>query len=159
MGTQGVPLSYDRSYICEIIKKRKGVITHICEDLDVSHAAILRYIKNDPDLDQLLKEARHHYSDTLCDLAEGTLLFTVGQREDLTAALRSAQFILNNQGRNRGYTPPTMQAAGEEQRVDLKNMSEAMKLVRSELQAERQACQNDSKALKEPLQAEIDKSQ
>lgn len=103
MGTQGVPLNLSESAISECIKKRKGVITHICKDLDVSHTALTRFINDRPHLKDELDHARHEYDDLICDLSENTMLYAVSQKEDLGSALSAAKFVLNNKGRKRGY--------------------------------------------------------
>lgn len=106
MGTSGVPFKPDRHLLICSIKKYKGVIAHIAEAFHVDRGTLRKYVFKDPELSKLLEEERADWVDDLCDLAEGTLLYTVAQREDLMASLRATQFVLNNHGRKRGYTPP-----------------------------------------------------
>ena len=63
---------------------------------------------NDPEIKDALDEARTEYDTILCDSAENALLFALNQREDIGSAVRSAQYVLNNKGRRRGYTPPSV---------------------------------------------------
>ena len=106
MGTPGVPFNIDKATIVETIKKRKGVITHICKDLHVCHGTMLKHINLDPELKELLDETRHEFSESLCDMAENTLAFAMNNRDtDPGNALGSAKFILNNLGKKRGYAP------------------------------------------------------
>jgi len=107
MGTPGVPLNIDKDRILEAIKRRKGVITHICKELDITHETCLKHIRKDPDLVKALSDARHEMDDLMCDAAESTLLRAVTQSDDLGNALKGSMYILNNKGRGRGYAPPT----------------------------------------------------
>jgi hypothetical protein len=104
MGTQGVPLDIPKSVIIDSIKKRKGVVTYVCKDLDICHDTALKYINADPELKQLLADQRHSYDEYLCDKSESVLVYALNRCEtDLSNALGSAKYILNNKGKSRGY--------------------------------------------------------
>ncbi len=105
MGTPGVPFEPNRQKIVESIKKHKGVVTHMCKELHAQHGTLIKYINNDPELKQMLLEARHAYAEELCDYSEEGILYTVKQREDLSSCISAAKFVLNNIGRKRGYSP------------------------------------------------------
>lgn len=108
MGTPGVPWKAPKSVILECIKNRKGVVTHICADLHIAYDTYAKHIKNDPELKEAIDTARNDYETTLCDMAETALMRALNQKDDLSAAISSAKFVLNNRGRKRGYTPPTV---------------------------------------------------
>lgn len=118
MGTPGVPFNIPKEVILEAIKTRKGVITHICKDLSSAHGTLIKHINADSDLKAALDAARHEYDDILCDVAEGTMLYTAGQREDLSAAISACKFVLNNKGKKRGYTPPNYKEPTTEGDID-----------------------------------------
>ena len=105
MGTQGVPIDIPKSSLISSIKKRKGVLTHVCKDLDITHPTAHKLINADPDLKQLLAEERNSYDEYLCDKAESVLVYALNKCEsDLSNALGASKFILNNKGKNRGYS-------------------------------------------------------
>jgi hypothetical protein len=114
MGTQGVPLNIPKSAIIDSIKKNNGVLTYVCRELDIHHSTALKIINADPELVELLKEERHSFTENLCDLSENVLKEALIQREDLNSAIRSSQYVLNNQGRKRGYTPLTVPVTDEQ---------------------------------------------
>lgn len=127
MGTPGVPFDPPRELIVAAIKKYKGVVSHIAIQFDVTVMTMRRYLNKDPELCALLEEARICWVDELCDVAEGTLLHTVGQREDLSAAMRAVQFALNNHGRKRGYIHP---GANDDSKQEAANAAAARQIDR-----------------------------
>lgn len=118
MGTQGVPLNIPKSTISLAIKKHKGVITRMREELKAGHTALLTVIRKDPDLSKELEEERLGFSDEMCDLAENALIVAVSQTQDLGSAISSAKFILNNKGKDRGYAPIVHGAPTNDSRLD-----------------------------------------
>lgn len=113
MGTPGVPFNVPKAVILESIKKRQGVIVNISKDLDVCYETCLKHIRLDQELSDELDRQRNAYKEELCDLAENTLKSALIQTKDLPSALSSSKFVLNNLGRKRGYTPPTITTTDE----------------------------------------------
>jgi len=107
MGTSGVPFNIPKLRIIESIKKKKGVVTQICADLDISFPTYAKHIRDNPDLKQAIDDARNDFDTTICDMAETVLMLAMKQKDDMPSSLSSAKFVLNNKGRNRGYNPPT----------------------------------------------------
>lgn len=105
MGTPGVPLTISKATIAACIKKHKGVVTYICKELNIHHSTFLIKVRADPELVEELSKARNAMSDEMCDLAENALIRAVTQEQDLSSAISSAKFILNNKGKDRGYAP------------------------------------------------------
>lgn len=105
MGTPGVPLDIPKSVIVETIKKRKGVMTHISKDLNISQTTAYKHFNADPELKQLLSEERNSYDEYLCDKAESVLVYALNKCEtDLSSALGASKYVLNNKGKSRGYS-------------------------------------------------------
>lgn len=105
MGTPGVKFGVKKSKIAEALKKHKGVVSYAARDLNTTHGTLLKYINKDPELVELLSNLRHDFENLLLDSAENTLLYGLGKREtDLTNALKSSFYILNNKGKSRGYS-------------------------------------------------------
>jgi broad-specificity NMP kinase len=114
MGTPGVPFNIPKSRILETIKKKKGVVTQICLELDIAYDTYAKHIKSDPELKSAIDVARNDYDETICDLAETALMRALNQEQDLSASLSSAKFVLNNKGKKRGYSPIPVVADNKE---------------------------------------------
>lgn len=108
MGTSGVPFSIPKSRILECIKKKKGVVTQICAELEIAFDTYAKHIRDNPELKKAIDDARNDFDTTICDMAETALMRALNQKDDLPSALSSAKFVLNNKGRSRGYCPPTV---------------------------------------------------
>lgn len=104
MGTPGVPLDIPKETIRLAIKKHGGRITHMAQDFDCSHGALMRLIHKDPELIEIMNDERQHRVNHLCNDAEDTLKDALANRKaDMANGLKSAFFVLNNQGRGLGY--------------------------------------------------------
>lgn len=152
MGTQGVPWNVPKSRILESIRAKKGVITHICKDLDVHYDTVTRHIKKDPELQEALDLARNEYDDLICDMSENTLLYAVSQREDLSSGIRAAQFVLNNKGRKRGYTPPSVNPdQGKQESAVVDTLLDGFRQLHASQSKEQPLGHSDSQAVDAPL--------
>lgn len=110
MGTQGVTFDKPRSVIIEAIKKHKGRLTKVAKELGCHYETVRKYTDPDPELVELIKMLRADYDANLCDLAEDTLTDAMDNRGlDMNNALKSAFFVLNNKGKDRGYNHPDAQ--------------------------------------------------
>jgi len=105
MGVSGVPLPITHAEIKEAIKKHKGVVSSVCKTLNMGHNAFYVRMAEDPTIKQCLDEARSEFDDFICDLSENVLTYALSQRDDLSSALGSAKYVLNNKGKKRGYSP------------------------------------------------------
>jgi hypothetical protein len=113
MGTQGVRFDKPKSEICEAIKKHRGRLTKVAKQFGVCYQTIRSYTDNDPELVELISYLRKDYDENLCDLAEDTLTDAMDNRiEDMSNALKSAFFVLNNKAKERGYNHPDSQNSG-----------------------------------------------
>lgn len=105
MGTSGVPLTIPKNIIINAIKKRNGVLTAAAKDLDCSRPWLIQHVNSDPELKDILAKERNAYDEYLCDKAESVLVYALNKCEtDLSNALGASKFILNNKGKNRGYS-------------------------------------------------------
>ena len=104
MGTPGVPFNIPRKRILESIKAKKGVVTQICADLGIAYDTYYKNIKSNAEYKEAIDNARNDYDTTICDMAETALMRALNQKEDLSASLSSAKFVLNNKGKSRGYS-------------------------------------------------------
>ena len=109
MGTPGVPLNIPRERIVQSIKKKKGIVTQICSDLDIDYHTYQKHIRDNPELKSMIDRARHDYKETICDMAETALMRAINQKEDLNIAAKYSQYVLNNMGQGRGYNHPEAQ--------------------------------------------------
>jgi len=105
MGTPGVATTVSKKDLEDAIKKRRGVAAKVQDDLNIGHNLFYRLIEKFS-LKELLNEERNAYKERLCDVAESVLLTGMLQTEDISSALSAAKYVLNNQGRDRGYYPP-----------------------------------------------------
>ena len=118
MGTPGVPLNLPPGAIAASIKKNKGVGSKICKELDIHHSTFIEHVRADPVLVKLLDDARHDRLEERLDDAENTLDECKNQRQELSVALKSAMYLLNNRGKSRGYAPIVHGAPVSEPRLD-----------------------------------------
>lgn len=104
MGVSGVPWKCEKSRIIEALKRNKGVMTRTCAELDCDYTTLKKRINADPELIEILSDARHTFDNTLLDMAENTLMYAMGlQKTEIHAALKASFYALNNKGRERGY--------------------------------------------------------
>lgn len=106
MGVSGVPLPITHEEIKEAIKKHKGVVSSVCKTLNMGHNAFYVRMGQDPSIKECLDHSRSEFEELICDLSENVLSFALSQREDLSSALASAKYVLNNKGKKRGYNHP-----------------------------------------------------
>lgn len=109
MGVSGVRWKPQKSDIMDALQQAKGVVTQAAKMLGVQRTTLSEYIKNNPDIKPLLEEMRYHFEEELLDASEQLLRACVGQRDDLSAALKAAFYYLNNKGKKRGYAHPRVQ--------------------------------------------------
>jgi hypothetical protein len=102
MGTSGVPWDVPKPQIIEALKRQKGRLTYACKDLDCRYETLKKYIDKNPDIQELLKELRNDFDNTLLDMAESSLIRGM-QETDPAAYLKSCIYVLNNKGHERGY--------------------------------------------------------
>lgn len=105
MAIPGVPWAATYDEIVEAIKKAKGRITYASKYLNVHPETLYRRMEKDPRIKEALDLERKNFDLTLLDAAENTLLYAISKQEtDLNNALKSTFFILNNKGKERGYS-------------------------------------------------------
>lgn len=108
MGIQGIAFDVPKTRLTRAIKEHKGVITHIAKELGYNQETILKHIRKDPELLEELQGARSSWEEEVLDLAENYLVNSMQQFDDRSSGLSAARFYLNNKGRKRGYTPPSV---------------------------------------------------
>ena len=117
MAVQGVKFDPPKSTIISILKDSKGVITTASKKLDVAPHTLRLHIKKDPELVELLDNLRNNFEDNLLDMAENTVLYALSKRdEDPNNAIKSAFFVLNSKGQNRGWSN-TLQDVNKNQKI------------------------------------------
>ncbi len=119
MGTPGVPLNFKKDDIALSIKNNSGRMIHIAASMECTVEAMKKQIERFPDLIEMLADYRHKRDETLLNGAEDTLLKAIEKSDtDMTNALKSSFFILNNKGKLRGYTPANIPQLSEDRQVN-----------------------------------------
>ncbi len=104
MGTPGVKLNLSKEVLQETIKKHKGRIVYIAEDLKCNHKTVNNYINADPELKELLNDCRNRRDEILCESAVDTLQDAIDERrQDMPTALKASFYVLNSKGASRGF--------------------------------------------------------
>lgn len=111
MAREGIPLfdQVSKDDILESIKKH-GIAVDVYTELGFSHTTFYNLMKEHPDLQEAMDDARKKMLERKCDEAE-KVLFKLMKRADedekiAKLSLNSAQYYLNNQGKQRGYAHP-----------------------------------------------------
>lgn len=105
MGTSGVPFNPKKDYVIEVIYRYNGVLSHCCAAINCRYETLKKYIDKHEDLIALLDEVRHARCEYMLDSAEDVLVQSMENfEEDAKNAIRAAFFVLNNKGKERGYT-------------------------------------------------------
>lgn len=116
MATCGSKWVKSREEIVECLKKHSGKLTYCAREFGVKYDTLKKRIDEDEDLIQLVSDLRNAHSETLLDMAEDTLQYAMRNREtDLGNALKSTFFVLNNKGKERGYSPANNPSVGTDQ--------------------------------------------
>ena len=117
MGVQGVKFDVDRSRLIECIKEKKGVLMRVAKELGYTQETIIKYVKLDPEITQIVAEARKANKYMRCEACEDYLFNCLSQTEDRSNGLRAAIYYLNNNGKEFGYAHPTTAPADGESAV------------------------------------------
>lgn len=111
MAREGIPIlqQIPKEEILELIEKH-GIALEVYTELGISHTTFYRLMKEHPEMQEALDNARKKLLDRKCDEAE-KVLFKLMKRVDddeklARLSLNSAQYYLNNQGKQRGYAHP-----------------------------------------------------
>lgn len=116
MGIPGVPFDCTKDQILDAIKKSGGRFLHIAALLNYDDTTVRKHINADPELVQALKDARKTRDEGLLDGAEDALKKALEKVDtDMQSALKSAFYVLNNKGQDRGYCPSEVKAAMNQQ--------------------------------------------
>lgn len=113
MACPGVKLGLERSLIVDTIKLYRGRLLPAAKALKIDRKSLRKYIENDKDLSEMLAELRCDYDENLKDKAEDCLERAMDQTSDIGNSLKSAFFVLNNKGEDRGYRPPQVTQYGD----------------------------------------------
>jgi len=110
MAVQGIKFNVPKSVVSATIIECKGRLNKISDKLNFWVGTVREFIRADPELSALLDEMRNKRDEDLLEGAEDVLQYAIDVKaDDLTNALKSAFFVLNNKGRGRGYLPPALQ--------------------------------------------------
>ena len=111
----GIPLekSLTRMTVISALKKHAGVYLHACKELGVHRITLSAFVRQYPDLEELVLKLRHSYIESTSDLAEKTILRLMKDMENPSVALKSSMYHLNNQAKKRGYAHPDAGKDGE----------------------------------------------
>ena len=111
----GIPLekSLTRMTVISALKKHRGVYLFACKELGVHRITLSAFVRQYPDLEELVLKLRHSYIESTSDLAEKTILRLMGDDENPAVALKSSMYHLNNQAKKRGYAHPDAGKDGE----------------------------------------------
>lgn len=89
-----IPLELKRDKIKELITKYYGNVSRVADSLGSNRHSVDRYVKNDPELKQILEQARERTVDELEDAA---------MQQALSGSPVMTIFLLKTRGRGRGY--------------------------------------------------------
>lgn len=124
MGVGGVRWNPDESIVIEALEKNDGKIRKTAQYLNVTHMTIYSYLNKHPAVKEVADALRNGYTNNLLDKAEDVFEFALdGKEEDLSNAIKSAIFVCNNLGRDRGYNHPNAALDGLRQSFELLNNS------------------------------------
>jgi hypothetical protein len=115
MGTPGVPWEGTKVQILASIKKQHGRVTYVAKELNCDYITVKKRIDADPELTKALADARSGFGETLLDMSESALMRGL-TNEDPNAYLKSAFYVLNNKGKERGYSHAVL--APQSERVE-----------------------------------------
>ncbi len=105
MGTPGVKYVYEKVKIVEALKESKGRITVACKKLNIDYQTLKKVIDKEPELEELLKNLRDDFENTLLDMAESTIQRAMSKAElDPNNAMKAAMYTLNSKGNSRGWS-------------------------------------------------------
>lgn len=111
MAREGIPIlqQIPKEEILALIEKH-GIALDVYTELGISHTTFYKLMKDNPDMQEALDKARKKLMERKCDEAE-KVLFKLMKRVDedeklARLSLNSAQYYLNNQGKQRGYAHP-----------------------------------------------------
>lgn len=158
MALPGVKYIPDIDSILKVIEVKKGIVTQIYKQIGISHTKFYELVDEYPELKVALDKARNDFECTLLDAAENSLLYALEQREDVGSSIRSAQYVLNNKGRKRGYTPPTvtnpLDQASEKSLIE--KIVDGIDRLHPEQQSEQHTDPCDSQTTCQHPQADVD---
>jgi len=66
----GVKFDVDRSRLIECIKEKKGVLMRVAKELGYTQETIIKYVKLDPEITQIVAEARKANKYMRCEACE-----------------------------------------------------------------------------------------
>ena len=95
-----------------------GVFSKTAKTLGCDHGALIKCVKNNPELHALANELRKSYVESRKDTAESVMDILMRNADSDDGALvghafKASQFILNNHGRDRDYAHPHAKEADE----------------------------------------------
>jgi hypothetical protein len=100
----GVP--FDKNTIADLVTKCHGNLSRVADTIGSNRYAIRRFIDNDQELQQLLKDCRERQLDQL----EDSVFDRAIESNDTTLQL----FLLKTQGKHRGYEQSEAQHAAKD---------------------------------------------
>lgn len=109
MGQSGLNLykQVTKTEILSALKKNQGIMTYTARELGISYNTLKKYTDMDPELRDALKQQRQEYIEGRKDKAEKVLDYLIGNlKNNPKLAFNSAVYVLNNQGKDRGYAHP-----------------------------------------------------
>jgi hypothetical protein len=108
LGTPGVKLNIPKASLIAAIKNANGRVSKIAVSLGCAIETVRKYIGEDEELVQMLKDYRQHRDENLLEGAEDTLQKAIDTNDpdNMANALKASMFVLNSKGKNRGYFSP-----------------------------------------------------
>jgi hypothetical protein len=106
MGTPGVKFHITKQDLSDLIVKKNGRLVYVCQELGMGRQWLHERMKQEPELYEVVAQARKHYCEALTTVAEDGLMYYMSRREEYpNQALRAIMFVLNNLGKDIGYSP------------------------------------------------------
>ena len=138
MAHGGIPISeqVESALIISTLKKNNGVISKAARELGLHRDTLTAFFNSSEELKEILKKARLDYVTSRLDICEevmDTLMTRID--DDPNHAFKSAMYILNNHGKDRGYAHPDAVNATEAQEKGYKEIVAQMKANQAESSA------------------------
>lgn len=114
MAIPGIPHGITDDEFIIAFERCGGILEQAAAELGVTTKCIHDHMRKNPSVREELNQIRRRYQYRMLDRAEKVLNDSMDQEEDPNLAFRSSVYVLNNLGRDRGYSHPEVSKVLEE---------------------------------------------
>ena len=100
---QGVKFKPKRSDISDVFSQKLGKVSAIAEHYNVTRETIYLYLKDNPDMQELLETIRSQNEEMDLDNAEAIVRATMVVKENPKLRFEAAKYVLDNKGKRRNW--------------------------------------------------------